>query len=72
MLDHSSMMFPETAHFSGRVVHADDSYTVEQYIVGITDNYDDALAILKKHPYPTLNITKRNQPIEIPAGFYTE
>ena len=22
MLDHSSMMFPETAHFSGRVVHA--------------------------------------------------
>lgn len=21
MLDHSSMMFPETAHFSGRVVH---------------------------------------------------
>lgn len=52
--------------------YADDSYTVEQYIVGITDNYDDALAILKKHPYPTLDITKRNQPIEIPAGFYTE
>lgn len=52
--------------------YADDSYAVEQYIVGITDNYDDALAILKKHPYPTLDITKRNQPIEIPAGFYTE
>ena len=52
--------------------YADDSYTVEQYIVGITDNYDDTLAILKKHPYPTLNITKRNQPIRIPAGFYTE
>ena len=52
--------------------YAEDSYTVEQYIVGITDNYDNALAILKKHPYPTLNITKRNQPIEIPAGFYTE
>lgn len=52
--------------------YADDSYTVEQYIVGITDNYDDALTILKKHPYPTLDITKRNQPIEIPAGFYTE
>lgn len=52
--------------------YADDSYTVEQYIVGITDNYDDALAILKKHPYPTLDITKRNQPIEIPAGAYIE
>lgn len=52
--------------------YADDSYTVEQYIVGITDNYDDALTILKKHPYPTLDINKRNQPIEIPAGFYTE
>lgn len=52
--------------------YTDDSYTVEQYIVGITDNYDDALAILKKHPYSTLDITKRNQPIEIPAGFYTE
>ena len=23
MFDHSSMMFPETAHFSGRVVHRD-------------------------------------------------
>ena len=25
MFNHSSMMFPETAHFSGRVVHALDS-----------------------------------------------
>lgn len=25
--------------------YADDPYTVEQYIVGITDNYDNALAI---------------------------
>ena len=25
MLDHSSMMFPETAHFSGRVVHVASS-----------------------------------------------
>ena len=24
MFDHSSMMFPETAHFSGRVVHTDE------------------------------------------------
>ena len=52
--------------------YGNNPYSVEQYIVGITDNYDDALAILKKHPYPTLDITKRNQSIEIPAGFYTE
>ena len=25
MFDHSSMMFPETAHFSGRVVHFSQS-----------------------------------------------
>ena len=26
MFDHSSMMFPETAHFSGRVVHKNKPY----------------------------------------------
>jgi hypothetical protein len=52
--------------------YADDSYTVEQYIVGITDNYDDALAILNQYPDAELNIAKRNQPIDIPAGAYIE
>lgn len=28
MFDDSSMMFPETAHFSGRVVHPDGNYVI--------------------------------------------
>ena len=32
MLDHSSMMFPETAHFSGRVVHMKSPYYVPELI----------------------------------------
>ena len=31
MFDHSSMMFPETAHFSGRVVHADSETSGKNY-----------------------------------------
>ena len=47
-----------------------DAYGINQYIVGIADNYEDALAILEQYPDAELNITKRNQPIEIPAGTY--
>ena len=100
-------MFPETAHFSGRVVHLNncnyskikdtisfselleagiiedpifiiqndfynDSYGIDQYIVGVTDNYEDALAISKQYLDAEIYITKRNQPIEIPAGAYIE
>lgn len=49
-----------------------DAYGINQYIVGIADNYEDALAILEQYPDAELNITKRNQPIEIPAGTYIE
>ena len=37
MLDHSSMMFPETAHFSGRVVHYD---TIEEVAISLNDTHD--------------------------------
>lgn len=47
-----------------------DAHGINQYIVGIADNYEDALAILEQYPDAELNITKRNQPIEIPAGTY--
>lgn len=49
-----------------------DAYGINQYIVGIADNYEDALAILKQYPDAELDIAKRNQPIEIPAGAYIE
>lgn len=50
----------------------DDTYSLDQRIVGIADNYDDALAILNQYPDAELDITKRNQPIDIPAGAYIE
>ena len=50
----------------------DDAYSLNQYIVGIADNYEDALVILNQYPDAELDITKRNQPIEIPAGAYIE
>ena len=49
-----------------------DVYGIDQYIVGITDNYEDAIAILKQYPEAELYIAKRNQPIDIPAGAYIE
>ena len=49
-----------------------DFYDINQYIVGIADNYEDALAILNQYPDAELDIAKRNQPIEIPAGTYIE
>ncbi len=49
-----------------------DFYGINQYIVGIADNYEDALAILNQYPDAELDIAKRNQPIEIPAGTYME
>lgn len=49
-----------------------DFYGINQYIVGIADNYEDALAILNQYPDTELDIAKRNQPIEIPAGTYIE
>ena len=51
---------------------SDDAYSLDQRIVGIADNYEDALAILNQYPDAELNITKRNQPIDIPAGAYIE
>ena len=50
----------------------DDAYSLDQRIVGIADNYEDALAILKQYPDAELDIAKRNQPIDIPAGAYIE
>ena len=49
-----------------------DGYGIDQHIVGIADNYEDALAILNQYPEAELNITKLNQPIDIPAGAYIE
>lgn len=49
-----------------------DGYGIDQHIVGIADNYEDALAILNQYSEAELNIAKRNQPIDIPAGAYTE
>lgn len=49
-----------------------DAYGINQYIVGIADNYEDAIAILKQYPEAELDIAKRNQPIDIPAGAYIE
>lgn len=49
-----------------------DAYSLNQYIVGIADNYEDALAILNQYPDAELDIAKRNQPIDIPAGAYIE
>lgn len=49
-----------------------DFYGINQYIVGIADNYEDALAILNQYPDAELDIAKRNQPIDIPAGAYIE
>lgn len=51
---------------------SDDAYSLNQYIVGIADNYKDALTILKQYPEAELDIAKRNQPIEILAGAYIE
>ena len=50
----------------------DDAYSLDQRIVGIADNYEDALVILNQYPEPELYIAKRNQPINIPAGTYIE
>lgn len=50
----------------------DDTYSLDQRIVGIADNYEDALAILNQYPDAELDIAKRNQPIDIPAGAYIE
>lgn len=50
----------------------DDAYSLDQRIVGIADNYEDALAILNQYPDSELDIAKRNQPIDIPAGAYIE
>ena len=50
----------------------DDAYSLDQHIVGIADNYEDALAILNQYPDAELDIAKRNQPIDIPAGAYIE
>lgn len=50
----------------------DDAYGLDQRIVGIADNYEDALAILNQYPDAELDITKRNQPIDISAGAYIE
>lgn len=50
----------------------DDAYSLDQRIVGIADNYEDALAILNRYPDAELDIAKRNQPIDIPAGAYIE
>ena len=50
----------------------DDAYSLDQRIVGVTDNYEDALAILNQYPDAELDIAKRNQPIDIPAGAYIE
>lgn len=50
----------------------DDAYSLDQRIVGIADNYEDALAILNQYPDAELDIAKRNQPIDIPAGTYIE
>ena len=49
-----------------------DSYSIDQHIVGIADNYEDALAILNQYPDAEVDIAKRNQPIDIPAGAYIE
>ena len=50
----------------------DDAYSLDQRIVGIADNYEDTLAILNQYPDAELDIAKRNQPIDIPAGAYIE
>ena len=50
----------------------DDAYSLDQRIVGIADNYEDAFAILKQYPDAELDIAKRNQPIDISAGAYIE
>lgn len=50
----------------------DDLYGIDQYIVGVTDNYEDAVTIAKQYPEADVYITKRNQPVEIPAGAYIE
>lgn len=49
-----------------------DAYGINQYIVGIADNYEDAITILNQYPDAELDIAKRNQPIDIPAGAYIE
>lgn len=51
---------------------SDDAYNLDQRIVGVADNYEDALAILNQYPDAELDIAKRNQPIDIPAGAYIE
>ena len=51
---------------------SDEAYSLDQRIVGIADNYEDALAILNQYPDAELDIAKRNQPIDIPAGAYIE
>lgn len=50
----------------------DDAYSLDQRIIGIADNYEDTLAILNQYPDAELDIAKRNQPIDIPAGAYIE
>ena len=51
---------------------SDEAYSLDQRIVGIADNYENALAILNQYPDAELDIAKRNQPIDIPAGAYIE
>ena len=44
MLDDSSMMFPETAHFNGRVVHVDyllNRHTVNSKDIQLPAEYED-------------------------------
>lgn len=50
----------------------DDPYALEQRIIGITDNYDDALTIAKTQNDATIDIAKKNKPIDIYAGSYIE
>lgn len=47
-------------------------YCTEQRIVGVTNNYSDALRIADQYCYPTIDIAKLNEPIDIYAGAYTE
>ena len=54
MLDHSSMMFPETAHFSGRVVH--DNYYLSNHLI------IPKKAVTERTPQHDPRTTTPNQP----------
>ena len=63
MLDDSSMMFPETAHFSGRVVHdlsidmteTKDGYSFEPIINGELLDEDSLNAIVTEDQLTEIN-----------------